>query len=149
MAEFKISIKINRPVEIVYQAYVDPDNMLKWSTDLEKFEIVKGKFGEVGAIAHLHYRQKGRSNIMEDRLEYIEPGKKLISNVSGEGINVKVETTFNSLDGGTEIAILWNGKGTNFWLKILLPFLKGMIRNQAQSELDKFKKLVEEHGVKF
>jgi hypothetical protein len=45
----------------------------------KKFEVIKGKIGEVGSIAHLHYYEKGRSYIMEDRLKYCEPGKKYVS----------------------------------------------------------------------
>jgi len=40
VTKFKISIKINSPVEIVYQAFIDSDNMLKWSTDLEEFDVL-------------------------------------------------------------------------------------------------------------
>jgi hypothetical protein len=44
--------------------------------NLEKFEVIKGKIGEIGSIARFHYYEKGRSYIVEDRLEYYEPGKK-------------------------------------------------------------------------
>jgi len=77
MTEFQVSIKINKPIDTVYKAFIDADNMLLWSIDLEKIEVVKGNFGEIGATAHLHYNQKGRKSILEDRLEYIEPGKKI------------------------------------------------------------------------
>ena len=145
----RISTRINKSNDIVYQAFINPDNMLKWSTDLEKFEIIKGKFGEIGATARLHYNQKGRKHTMEDRLEYIDPGRKIISRVSGEGMVVRVEINFSSINDETEIEILWNGTGSKLLLKIILPFLRGMIRNRAQAELDKFKSLVETQGINF
>jgi len=58
MIEIKVNIKINRPVSTVYQAFINPDNMTEWMKDLERFEIIEGEFGEVGALAHLHYKQK-------------------------------------------------------------------------------------------
>lgn len=149
MINFKTGIIIDKPIDIVYQAFIDPDNMVKWTTDLEKFEIVKGKFGEIGATARLYYRQKGRINIMEDKLEYIEPGKKLISSVTGEGLTARVETNFKALNGSTEVVIHWSGKPTIFLLKLLLPFLKNKIKKGAQEELNRFKNLVEHYGSKF
>jgi len=86
---------------------------------------------------------------MEDRLEYIEPEKKIISRVSGGGLIVRVEAIFNSFDRETELVMIWDGTGNNLFLKLLLPFLKGTIKNRAQYELYKFKNLVEEYGVKF
>jgi hypothetical protein len=133
----------------VFQAYIDPDNMLKWSTDLVEFKIINGKFGEKGATAHLIYKQKGRIHIMEDRLEYFDSEKKIISSVSGEGLVASVQTIFNSIGKETEIELTWEGKGKNLLLRFLLPFLKGTVKNRAQDELILFKSLVEEHGVKF
>ena len=46
-------------------------------TYLKKFEVIKGKVEEVGSIAHLHHYEKGRSYIMEDKLEHCEPEKSI------------------------------------------------------------------------
>ena len=144
------SVKINQPIDVVYQAYIDADNMLKWMTDLEKFEYNKDDFGKVGATARLHYNQKGRTYIMEDKLEFLEPGKEIISTVSGNGLKAKVVTIFNSLDNNeVELILFWDGKGQNILLKLLLPFLKRKIKSQMYNELNKFKNLVEKFGVKF
>jgi len=34
-------------------------------------------------------------------------------------------------------------------MKLLLPFLSGMIRRRARADLEKFKSLVEAHGAHF
>ncbi len=74
-------------------------------TSLEKSEVIKGKIGEVGSIAHLHYYEKSRSYIMEDRLQHCEPGKKYVSRVSSEALIVHVETTFYSVNNGTKMSL--------------------------------------------
>lgn len=149
MPELTVSTIINQPVDIVYKAYTDPDIMLKWSADLVKFEPVKGKFGEIGSYAHLHYRQKNKSYILKDELEFLDPGKKIVSQVTGQGLRIQVTTLFNIFDNGTELILIWDGRGTNLFLKILLPFMKSKIKKQAQGELDEFKSLVEEYGIEF
>ena len=87
MTIFKVSTIINQPVDIVVRALMNPDNFPYWTTDLEKFEVIKGKPGEVGSIGHLHYLQKGRPYVMEDKLIYADPGKKYVSDVTGVAYN--------------------------------------------------------------
>jgi uncharacterized membrane protein len=149
VAQFNISLVIDKPIKIVYQAYIDPENMMQWTKDLEKFEIIKGKFGEIGATARLHYNQKGSKSILEDKLEYLEPGKKIVSQVTGGGLKARVETAFISGTDKTELFLIWNGKGNNIFITFILAILKKKIKSQARSELDKFKVLVEKFGVKF
>jgi hypothetical protein len=149
MTTFKINIIINQPVDVVNMALMNPNNFPFWQTDLEKFEVVNGKPGEIGSIGHLHYSQKGRSYIMEDKLIYCEPGKKYVSQVTGEALIAKVETILLESENKTEIILTWSGKGKIFFLKLLLPFLRGKMMKQSKKELEIFKELVETKGSNF
>ena len=147
--EFKISINIDQPAEIVNQALIEPENALQWTSDLEKFEVVKGEPGLTGSIAHLHYRQGGRSYIMEDVLEYAEPGRRYVSRVSGGGMVARVETTIEPSASRTELTVFWSGTSKSIIAKLFFPFLRGMMIRRARSDLETFKNLVETHGVHF
>ena len=149
MPEFNISVIIYKPPDIVHKAFINPDNSVKWMTDLERFEVVSGKADQAGAVARLHYKQKGSSYIMEDRLEYCEPGRKYISTVSGDAITARVETTINPSNGVTEITMHWVGKGKLLPVKLMLFFMGDRLVKQAKAELEKFKSLVEAHGTRF
>ncbi|MDY6965674.1 MAG: SRPBCC family protein [Halobacteriota archaeon] len=149
MTRFEISITINKPADIVTEALNNPENFPYWQTDLEKFEVVKGEPNQVGSVGRLHYSQKGKSYIMEDKLIYCEPGKRYISEVSGDAITAKVETTLDSSGDKTKMSLQWEGKGKILVLKLLLPFLRGKIIKQAKTELETFKQLVEERGPNF
>ncbi|MFH1049365.1 MAG: hypothetical protein V1779_00380 [bacterium] len=149
MTTFKVNTIINQPSEIVVQALMNPDNFPFWTTDLEKFEVISGKPGEVGSIGILHYSQKGRPYTMEDKLIYCIPGKKYISEVNGDVIFAHVETTLLSSGNTTEMSIVWSGKGKPLFLKLLLPFVRKKMIKQSKSELEKFKNLVETKGVDF
>ena len=149
MAKFKITTNINQSPDVVWKAFIDPQNMTQWEQYLEKVEVVKGKFGEVGAIAHLHYLEKGRSYILEDKLLHYEEGKKIVSQVSGQGMNIEVETIIESLPKGTKISMSWNGTSKSLFTRIILRLMQGKIAKQAEAELNIFKTLVEMYGVKF
>ncbi len=149
MAKFRITINIKESPEIVWNAFTDPDNMIHWERYLEKVEVIKGKFGEVGAIAHLHYLEKGRSYVLEDKLLDYESGKRIFSQISGQGMNVEVETIFDLLSDGTKISMFWKGTSKSLIIRIVLKIMQKKISNQAETELNTFKSLVETYGAKF
>lgn len=149
MISFKVSTTINQPKEMVIKALMNSDNFPYWTTDLKRFEVIRGNAGEVGSIGHLHYSQKGRSYIMKDELIYCKPGERYVSQVSGDALTAEVETTLHSSGNKTEMSIKWSGKGRIFLLKILLPLLRGKIIKQSQAELEIFKNLVETKGNNF
>ena len=149
MTTFEVSIVINKPIDIIVKALMNPNNFPYCQKDLKKFEVIKRAPGEVGSIGHLHYSQKGRSYVLVDKLIYVEPGRKYVSQVSGDAIEAQVETTLNSVDNGTEMHLKWSGKGKVFLLKILLPLFRGKMIKQSKAELVTFKKLVETKGSNF
>ncbi len=123
--------------------------MLHWSTGLEKFEQVSGTFGEPGATAHMHIREKGKVHILKDKLISMDPEKIIRSEVSGTGIFAIVETTFESISGACRISLHWSGKGTSPISRLMLPLVRKKIINLARRELNTFKNLVEQYGPVF
>jgi len=106
MVQFDVSIEINKPVDIVVDALMNHKNFVYWQTNLEKFEVIKETEEKVGSIAHLHYNEKGRKYIMEDKMIQYEPNKKIVSQVSGDVISAVVETIILSQGNKTEIKLL-------------------------------------------
>ena len=149
MVTFTTSIRIDKPVEIIASALMNPDNFPYWQTNLVKFEVVTLQSGMVGSIGRLHYSQKGRSYVLEDTLIYCEPRKKYVSHVTGDLIDAHVETTLDSFGTGTDMRITWSGRGNNVLLKLLLVFTRNKMIRQTRAELETFKTLVETKGEKF
>ena len=149
MVSFKITTNIARPADIVWRAFINPDNMLHWTKYLEKVEVVEGEFGEIGALSRLHYLEKGKAYILEDKLIGCEEGKRIVSEVSGQGMKIILETTFDPIDETTKVSMLWTGTGNSFFVRIALWLMQNKISKQALNELLHFKSLVEVHGEIF
>lgn len=149
MPKFTISVEINKPPEIIKQALEIPENMVQWTSDLEKFEVIEGRSGEAGAVAHAHYVQKGRPYVMEDVMEYCAPGKKYVSRVTGEGMTARVETILRPTEEGTEMVLSWSGTSDAFPAKWIFPLMGPVIKRRAKADLETFKWLVESYGTRF
>jgi hypothetical protein len=147
--KFEMEIVINAPSKVVDEALWTPGNAECWTKGLERFEVVKGKPREVGTVGRLHYVQGGRRHIMEDVLEYSEPGRRYRSRVSGPAIAATVETILEPVDGKTKVKIVWEGKGKKLIVRLLLPLLKRKLEKQSMDEFKIFKELVETKGVDF
>lgn len=149
MKRFTVETIIDEPRDIVARALTDNRNAPYWQTGLEEFEVIKGGPDEVGSIGLLHYRRRGKPYVMEDRLLSCEPGRKYVSEVSGDALVARVETTLEPLGDKTRITMKWEGKARVLPLKILFPFIGGRMAGQARKELDTLKRLIETRGADF
>lgn len=149
MVKFSVQKVINAPTDVVAKAMENPENAPYWQTDLERSEVVSGGPGQVGAIGRLHYNQKGRKYVLEERMLECEPGKRYLSEVSGDALTARVETTLESENGRTRMTIKWEGSAKMLALKMLFLFIRSRMVRQAQRELDTFARLVEARGSDF
>ncbi|WP_299432983.1 SRPBCC family protein [uncultured Meiothermus sp.] len=94
----ELSCRIERPPETVVRVILDPAKAPLWNSGLERFEVIAGKPGEVGAVGLLHYLESGRRYVLEDTLLIGDPGKRYVSRVRGNGLSATVDTSFTALD---------------------------------------------------
>jgi len=96
MQKLKVSLIINKHIDEVFQAFLEPKNIPFWMTNVVNYEVTEGKMGEKGAIVRLHYSQNRQKMMLEDRLLiYCEKGKKYVSERASKTMIVQLETTFH------------------------------------------------------
>jgi hypothetical protein len=139
---------IGRQPAVVAEALLAPDNAVKWQSNLERCELVAGRPGNVGSIVHLHFAPKGRRHVMEEVLEFAEPGCRYVSRITGDGMIVTVETILKATPQGTQLTVRWSGSSSSFWTRLLLRMVRGAIAQRAEIDMQTFKRLVEMQGAR-
>jgi len=149
MVDFTIEEVINQPKDVVYKAFFNPENMIFWTKDLEKIEIISGNIDESGSKAVLHFIRDGKRYRMEEELIESLPGYKYVTRVSGDYITATLEIILEEADKDTVFKVHYSGKGNSISLKIRLLFKKKKMRQILSNELKTFKELVENRGSEF
>jgi hypothetical protein len=127
----------------VTNALLDIELAPRWTSGLERLELVEGEAGQPGCVGRAHYVEGGRRSILEDRLVEAIPGRYFRSELTGEGLKATVETELVEIPGGTRMTIRWSGTGTNPLSRVLLPLLKSRLRARSRQDLDALKHLIE------
>jgi hypothetical protein len=127
----------------VTDALLDIELAPRWTSGLERLELVEGEAGQPGCVGRAHYVERGRRSILEDRLVEAIPGRYFRSELTGEGLKATVETELVEIPGGTRMTIRWSGTGTNPLSRVLLPLLKSRLRTRSRQDLESLKRLIE------
>jgi len=143
--ETTVFIPGRQPV-VIAQALFAPENAVKWQSNLERCEVVSGSPGEVGAKMHLHFAPQGKRHIMEEVLEFAEPGRRYVSRLTGNGMAVQVETLLQATPDGTRLTTRWSGSSPSLWTRLLLRIMRNAITQRADLDLQSFKRLIEAQG---
>ena len=64
----KFEVIVGADRDTVWQAFDNPDNIVKWQPTLKSFTHKSGPRGEVGSVAELVYEEKGREIVMTETM---------------------------------------------------------------------------------
>lgn len=137
------TIEIDKPLEDVYRAFNDPSNLPRWIQGLQRTEQIKGKPGEIGSVTKQIYLERGRTVEMIETITAHEPGKFFAGTLEAPGMNAALRVEFQDRGAKTVLRFSGDFEPCSFMMRIMLPFMKGVISKRQVGDLNKFKQLVE------
>lgn len=140
---YAYEIEIDRPVSEVYREYADPENLPRWLTGLQRIEHVSGTPGEVGSISKHVYLEKGRIIEMVETVTAHEPEKHFAGELETGGMQCRIYVDFVDQGDSTLMRLRSDFRSQSLMMKLMMPFMKGHIRERQEGDLKKFKALVE------
>ncbi|AED93757.1 Bet v I/Major latex protein [Arabidopsis suecica] len=78
--EVEVEVDIKSPAEKFYQVYVGrPDHVAKaTSSKVQACDLLEGEWGTISSIVNWNYVYAGKAKVAKERIELVEPEKKLI-----------------------------------------------------------------------
>ena len=141
--KYSTSILINAPVAKVYKIMVDQSLATQWLKGLESVEPLEGTPGQVGYKSKYFYNENGRKVVFFEEVTSIDPQKSFSFRIFNDDLNLEVLTNLIDYGEKTQVSMSNQAVGNSIKMKILLTFLKGVMKKRQIEDLKRLKNLVE------
>ena len=138
-----IETDLNSSRADVWRAFDNPENMKKWQPTLKTFETQSGTPGQPGAVSKLTYDENGREVVLIETITSRNEPEEFSGTYAAPGVNNSIHNRFVALNAGQTRWIMETEFHFQSWMKLLTPFMKGMLRKRTAANVQIFKKLLE------
>lgn len=134
---------IEKPIDEVWTAFDDPDQLVKWQKRLKSYEQVEGASDEIGSVStQTIHRSSGDLELTVTLLDRRE-GEFSQSRYEGMQLPFTISNTFTAIDGDTTEWHVVVDVRLNLMQKALAAVLKGPLTDLAEQNGEDFKKYAE------
>jgi uncharacterized protein YndB with AHSA1/START domain len=139
--KFEVVIDANR--EIVWDAFQNADNIYTWKPTLKSFTHTSGVPGEVGAASDLVYAENNGETVMSETITENRRPDFMAATYEARWGESLIVNYFEAVDGNKTRWVSHANHDFNGIMKLLTPFMRMRICKRAESDMGRFKLLVE------
>ncbi len=140
---FSTRTAIKKPLSSVFITFGDPARLAQWMTGFEKIDHLQGMPFCEGSKYRLTLNIDGRRFTVVEEILKITWKKHLIVDMKSEKADILMDLYFFRLDDQTMIEGTYNVQGNDLKTRILLPWIKPLIRKKIAEELEQFREMME------
>jgi uncharacterized protein YndB with AHSA1/START domain len=142
--KYALELPIHRPLEEVWKAFDDRQNMSKWQPTLVEVETIRGIQGQPGAVSRLTFEENGRKfSLMETITRRDEP-HRLDTLYENEFAANTVSNRFTEQGPAETLWIVETEyRFKTVIMRVLGPLLKKNFVARTQREMERFKAIAE------
>ena len=143
MVDVQTEVIINKPVHLVAEYAMQPDNAPAWYVNIQSAEWLTGKPLKRGSRVGFTAKFLGRQLAYVYEVKDLVPGEKLVMQTADGPFPMETTYIFQAIDSNTTKMKLRNrGEPTGF-SKLFAPFIRSMMRKANKKDLQKIKTIVE------
>ena len=139
----KVTITINKPVEKVWELFMNPDNLKHWLTGFISAEHISGNVGQAGSMSNLKFKERGKLMEVTETVLVSIPNQQYSFEMEHKSFEAKTEIRLVSLGNRTEFIQMVEFFPKGFMMKIMMPMIKGVMKKQMANELLSLKNFIE------
>ena len=143
--QFTISVLIKQPVDKVFSYFVRHQNLKSWCNNLVQYKpISRGGRNKEGYKGTLIYKDIKGDLEVQEVVQVAETNKRFVVELSGEGMNSRVETKFLDQSEHTKIIIHTETKLTPWIANLFALLMKGQMRKEQERDYLRLKEVLEQ-----
>lgn len=142
--KIKLEKTINKSRREVWETFDSPENLKKWQPTLQSFEHISGEPGQPGAVSKLTYDEDGQEVVLMETVTLRQEPEAFDGIFEGEGVTNHIKNKFiETEDGETTWVMETEFSFKSLPMRLLSPFMKGMMVKRTEQNMQDFIKLAE------
>lgn len=143
MVDVQTEITINKPLHVVAEYSMNPDNAPEWYFNIKSAEWLTSKPITTGSLIAF------KAEFLRKKLSYVYeitdliPGRKMVMRTADGPFTMETTYTWEAIDNSTTKMTLRNRGAPTGFSKIFSPFMKMMMRKANRKDLAMLKNIVE------
>jgi uncharacterized protein YndB with AHSA1/START domain len=139
----RFEIDIDAPIDEVWAAFDNPDNLGRWIRNFRSFTPLSGEPGQPGCTAEIVFEERGKSvKVRATITERRQPDFMAATCETPHGSSLLVHH-FESVGNGRTRWSSWRNFTFTGMMKYLSLFTAGSIRKRTEGDMQRFKLMVE------
>lgn len=140
------SIEIQLPAEEVYNFISDVNNLTRCSDVITEVRNAPVGAVKVGDTYSTKAKVMGRTIETSHRVLTADAPNRLEMDGKNGTLNLKVEIIFESVEGGTRVTQVGEGKLSGA-MRLARPMVERTVRQQVRGDLENLKSILEQQGA--
>ncbi|MDN5200649.1 SRPBCC family protein [Fulvivirgaceae bacterium BMA10] len=140
---YQSSVKVDAPVEKVWEVFVDESKLPYWMDGFQSIETISGKRNEVGSIYELVFLQGGEEIKLTETLKAFEPGKLFAMKIESDFLSSDTKVNFEQEGDQTIITAVNRVEGNNLFKKSICFLSKSTFQEMSTKQYTKLKDIIE------
>lgn len=136
-------ITIETTPEQVWQVFTDDSQMDKWITGFKQSKTISGEPLQVGSKHEMTFLERGKEMVFLETVTQVIPAKEYSFNLSNDMMTSKNKVTLKAQNGATQLCQVVDFKALGFGFKLMMFFMKAVMKKRNQSDLERLKQLIE------
>ena len=147
---YSSEIVVDKPIQEAWAVMNDESKISQWLTGITNVEHVSGEKGKVGAVTRYTFVEDGEESVLLETMKVIRPNEHVAMNFVMEDVmDMEYTADFSEKGGKTHIKSATTTKGTNLFMRTIIPFLTSTMKAQEDENLNNLKKLIETNTTNY
>jgi len=148
--DYTSEISVDKPLKEAWAVMSDPSRAAEWLEGVQEINHVSGEVGTVGAVTEYTFLQSGQESKVIETITSIRPDEQIQMEFDAPGVmDMNYVVDYSEVDGKTNIKSSTVVEGQGFFMKCLIPWIKGTMISQEEKNLANLQKLINENTTNY